>query len=429
MSSLGCETSRGSRKTLDVPHFEIFSGENVAIIGANGAGKSTLLQVIACLLHPAEGRIRVGGRVVGEDISPIDARRRMAMVLQRPYLLDATVFANVAIGLKMRYVPEDEIQERVDEALALFGIGHLANRHGRSLSGGESQRVSLARALVLGPELLLLDEPMSSLDVPTRMALLTELGRIIKKTQVTTVFVTHDVTEIPFLADRTVIMEGGKIIADGPVREVLRGEMRSALSQLSGATDWLLMEDGEGLDVTVSVSDSRTEAWNNLKQYIKVGPRGVETVSILDAVGRVLAEDITAPIDLPGFARSTKDGYAVQASSTFGASEGLPAFFSLRGRIRMGECTGLSLAPHECAAIATGGMMPEGADAVVMVEMCEVLDDETIAATHSVAPGENVVGAQEDVAAGTLILQQGRRLRPSDIAALAAMGSPRLRLL
>ncbi len=247
---------RGSRKTLDVSHFEIHSGENVAVIGANGVGKSTLLQVIACLLRPGEGQVCVRGHVVGEDISAIKARRRMAMVLQRPYLLDATVFDNVAVGLKMRRVPEDEMRDRVDEALALFGIEHLANRHGRSLSGGESQRVSLARALVLKPELLLLDEPMSSLDVPTRMALLTELGRIIEKTQVTTVFVTHDVTEIPFLADRTVIMDGGKIVADGPVREVLRQEMRGALSQLAGATNWLLTEDGERSDVAVFVSDS-----------------------------------------------------------------------------------------------------------------------------------------------------------------------------
>lgn len=166
----------------------------------------------------------------------------------------------------------------------------------------------------------------------------------------------------------------------------------------------------------------RVKAWDKLKQYIRTGPRESETVSIQDAVGRILAEDIVSPVDLPGFARSTKDGYAVPASSTFGASQGLPALLALRGRIRMGEPATMSLGLHECAAIATGGMMPEGADAVVMVEMCEVMDDNTIAVTHSVAPGENVVGAKEDIASGTLILPVGRRLRPSDIAGLAAMG-------
>jgi molybdopterin molybdotransferase len=166
----------------------------------------------------------------------------------------------------------------------------------------------------------------------------------------------------------------------------------------------------------------RVEAWDKLKQYITAGPKETETVSIEDAVSRVLARDIASPVDLPGFARSTKDGYAVLASSTFGASQGLPALLTLKGRISMGERAKLSLGPHECAAIATGGMMPEGADAVVMVEMCEVMDDETIAATHSVAPGENVVGAKEDIPSGTVILPQGSRLRPPDIAAFAAMG-------
>jgi tungstate transport system ATP-binding protein len=231
---------RGSRTTLDVSSFSVFRGENAAVIGANGAGKSTLLQVIACLLRPSKGKVYTRGQQVGTEITPFEARRRMAMVLQRPYLLDATVFDNVAIGLRMRHVPENEVKARVYDALALFGIRHLAERRGRSLSGGESQRVSLARAVVLKPEILLLDEPMSSLDTPTRIALLEELGRIIKKTGLTTIYVTHDVTEIPFLSDRTAIMDGGRIIADGPVRKVLHEEMRCALSQLTRAANWLI---------------------------------------------------------------------------------------------------------------------------------------------------------------------------------------------
>lgn len=172
----------------------------------------------------------------------------------------------------------------------------------------------------------------------------------------------------------------------------------------------------------------RAEAWDKLRQYIKVGPKESEKVNICDAVGRILAEDIVSPTDLPGFARSTKDGYAVRASSTFGASQGLPALLTLKGRIRMGEGATLSLGSHECAAIATGGMLPEGADAVVMVEMCEAMDDETVAVTHSVAPGENVVGAKEDIASRTHALSWGRRLRPPDIAALAAMGVPEVKV-
>ncbi|MFY9434787.1 MAG: gephyrin-like molybdotransferase Glp [Bacillota bacterium] len=166
----------------------------------------------------------------------------------------------------------------------------------------------------------------------------------------------------------------------------------------------------------------RVEAWDKLKEHIAVGPRETETVTIEDAVNRVLAQDIMAPVDLPGFSRSTKDGYAVLASSTFGASQGLPALLSLKGRINMGESAKVSLRPDECAAIATGGMVPEGADAVVMEEVCEVLDDETIAVTQPVAPGENVVGEDEDIPSGTLVLSRGSKLRPPDIGALAAMG-------
>lgn len=238
---------RGPRMILDIPHLRIRQGETLAVVGPNGAGKSTLLQVMACLARPNAGKVIIAGRVVERDASLIKVRRRMAMVLQRPYLLNATVFDNVAVGLRMRGVPRGEIRRRVESALATFGIEHLAARPGRMLSVGESQRVSLARAFVLEPEVLFLDEPMSSLDVPTRVALLAELGEIIRKTGVTTVFVTHDVIEIPFLAQRAIMMNGGRIVADGPCREVLGVELREALSRLVGSAEWLVSGDGGGV--------------------------------------------------------------------------------------------------------------------------------------------------------------------------------------
>lgn len=244
----GIKVKRGPRAVLDVPELRIACGETLAVIGPNGAGKSTLLQVMACLVPPSSGEVSVAGEVVGRDASPIKVRRRMAMVLQRPYLLNATVFDNVAVGLRMRGVPRGEIRRRVERALATFGIEHLAARPGRSLSGGESQRVSLARAFVLEPEVLFLDEPTSTLDVPTRMALLEELGEVVRETRVTTVFVTHDVIEIPFLAERTIVMSEGRIVADGPVREVLGAEMRGALSRLAGSAEWLMSTGGDGVE-------------------------------------------------------------------------------------------------------------------------------------------------------------------------------------
>lgn len=166
----------------------------------------------------------------------------------------------------------------------------------------------------------------------------------------------------------------------------------------------------------------RDEAWRRLEEHLKEGPHRVETVGLLQALGRVLAEDVVSPVDVPGFSRSTVDGYAVRACDTFGATEALPALLALAGEVRMGEQPGFALRPQQCARIATGAMLPEGADAVVMVETAEELDEATVVVARPVAPGENVVGASEDVARGDILLQRGLRLRPHDLAALAAVG-------
>ncbi len=238
----GVKVNRGTRLALDVPHLAVRRGETLAVVGPNGAGKSTLLQVMACLLRPSSGEVLVFGEAVRRTTSLVRLRRRMAMVLQRSYLLDGTVLDNVAVGLRMRGVRRDEARRRVERALCTFGIEHLSARPARTLSGGESQRVSLARAFVLEPEVLFLDEPTSSLDVPTRTGLLAELGEVVQRTGVATVFVTHDVIEIPFLAERTLVMLGGRVTADGPVREVLGADMRRALRDLAGSARWILSQ-------------------------------------------------------------------------------------------------------------------------------------------------------------------------------------------
>ncbi len=251
----GIAVRRGSRAVLSVPGLAVARGETLAVVGPNGAGKSTLLQVMACLVRPSSGRVSIAGRVVGRDTSAIAARRRVAMVLQRPYLLNATVFDNVAVGLRMRGVARGEVRRRVESALTAFGIEHLSRRPARALSGGESQRVSLARAFVLEPEVLFLDEPTSSLDMPTRVALLTELGEAVRRTRVTTVFVTHDVIDIPFLGERAIVMHEGRIVADGPVRSVLGPETQRAVDRLARCARWLGARDG-GVDAYVPVPDA-----------------------------------------------------------------------------------------------------------------------------------------------------------------------------
>ena len=210
---------RGERTVLRVDHLGVLEGEVLAVIGPNGAGKSTLLRVLGLLERPAEGTARFREDVVEWSSPLVPLRRRMASAFQEPLLCDATAFSNVALGLAFRHLPSAIIQERVRRWLARFGIGHLADRRARSLSGGEAQRVALARALVLEPEVLLLDEPFSSLDQPTREALLEDLGAILRQDRVTTVFVTHSREEALALGDRVAVMMGGQILqVDVPTR-------------------------------------------------------------------------------------------------------------------------------------------------------------------------------------------------------------------
>ncbi len=151
-----------------------------------------------------------------------------------------------------------------------------------------------------------------------------------------------------------------------------------------------------------------------------------EPVPLSAAEGRTLAEDIDADLDIPGFSRSTMDGYAVQGASTFGASEGNPAFLRVVGNVAMGAKPDVAVGPGEAARIATGGMLPKGSDAVVMVEHTEALDAETIEAYKSAAPGQHVIARGEDMCTGERLLHRGQRLRPQEIGLLAAVGRSRL---
>lgn len=149
---------------------------------------------------------------------------------------------------------------------------------------------------------------------------------------------------------------------------------------------------------------------------------GSERVPLEDALGRILARDIAAQSDIPGFDRSTMDGYAVSASSTFGASEGNPAYLTVVGSIDMGRASELTMGAGQAARIATGGMLPGGADSVIMVEHTDVIDDTTIEVHRSVAPGQHVVARDEDAAQGQTVLLPGTRLRAQELGVLAACG-------
>ena len=147
-----------------------------------------------------------------------------------------------------------------------------------------------------------------------------------------------------------------------------------------------------------------------------------KNVALNDCAGRILAEDVRADADLPGFTRATMDGYAVCGKSTFGASDGNPAYLVVRGSVPMGGEPDFSIKPGEAARIPTGGMLPQGADSVVMIEHTEAIDPQTIEVYRSVAPGQHVVAQGEDYRKDSVLLKAGTKIRPQETGLLAAFG-------
>jgi putative spermidine/putrescine transport system ATP-binding protein len=194
---------------VDALSLEIAGGEFVSLLGPSGCGKTTSLRMLAGFITPDEGDIRIGpDSVLG--LGP--EARPTAMVFQR-YTLWAhmNVFHNVAFGLKLRHVPEAQVKARVGKMLELVGLPGYEKRLPSQLSGGQQQRVALARALVVEPKVLLLDEPLSSLDARLRVALREEIRAIQRQLQITTVFVTHDQEEALAVSDRIAVMNLGRL--------------------------------------------------------------------------------------------------------------------------------------------------------------------------------------------------------------------------
>ncbi len=206
------------RLVLDMPYLALEPGRTLTVIGPNGSGKSTLLRVLALLERPTHGDLLVDGKRLGNGADVLHYRRRLALAMQQPFLRRTSVWENVATGLRFRRVPRDETRRRVDDWLDRLGVSHLARQDARTLSGGEARRVSLARALVLEPDILLLDEAFAGLDTPTRLSLIEDLQRILGRVDVSTVFVTHDRTEAQIMGDRLAV------IIEGRLRQIGRPE-------------------------------------------------------------------------------------------------------------------------------------------------------------------------------------------------------------
>ncbi len=218
----------GAVKALDDVSFSINEGEMFSIIGPNGAGKTTALRIIAGLLKPSEGEVLFHEELVS-DINRQDLRRQAPMVFQKPTLFNTTLFKNVAYGLRIRGVAEDEVRRTVLETLDLVQLKDLQNRLARTLSGGEQRRASLAMAIALDTEMLLVDEPTAYLDSESAEIVEATLKRLNRDRSTTVVMVTHNFLQAEVLANRATILHHGRISKVGTVSEIFRSELEGLM--------------------------------------------------------------------------------------------------------------------------------------------------------------------------------------------------------
>ncbi|MFW9813383.1 MAG: ABC transporter ATP-binding protein [Candidatus Thorarchaeota archaeon] len=220
--------SFGDVLALDEVNLSVDRGEMVSIIGPNGAGKTTALKVLGGLLSPSEGDLLFHDRSITDD-NRQNLRRQSPMVFQKPVLFNTTVFKNVAYGLRVRGISESQVRRSVLETLDLVQLTDLQNRLARTLSGGEQRRASLAMAIALDTELLLVDEPTAYLDNESAEIVETTLKRLNSERSTTIVMVTHNFLQAEVLANRAAILQHGRVSKSGTVREIFRSELDDLL--------------------------------------------------------------------------------------------------------------------------------------------------------------------------------------------------------
>jgi putative ABC transport system ATP-binding protein len=208
----------GAKRLVDDVSVAVEPGEVLAVVGASGAGKSSFLRLLNRLDEPTAGTVLVDGADY-RAIAPPDLRRRVGMVMQTAYLFPGSVAANIAFGPRQR--GEHMSPEQIDSLLARVGLAGTATRDVSRLSGGEAQRVSLARTLANAPEALLLDEPTSALDETSARGIEELIRDIIRERAMTCVIVTHNKPQAERIAAHTMVMESGRLVAIGPTQEVL----------------------------------------------------------------------------------------------------------------------------------------------------------------------------------------------------------------
>jgi spermidine/putrescine transport system ATP-binding protein len=237
VSLRGLRKSYGAHRVLDVSAIDVREGEFFSLLGPSGCGKTTTLRCIAGTVEPDEGRVVIGAR----DVTTVPTHRRNVGMVFQSYALfpHMTVRENIAYGLEGRGLGSDAIHQRVHDSLSLVALDGFGPRYPHQLSGGQQQRVAMARAVAYRPDVLLLDEPFSNLDVKLRTTLRAELKRLQHSLGITTVFVTHDQQEALALSDRIAVMNEGRIEQIGTPQEVYESPASAFVADFVGATNLL----------------------------------------------------------------------------------------------------------------------------------------------------------------------------------------------
>jgi putative spermidine/putrescine transport system ATP-binding protein len=231
------EKRYGALVTLDGIDLEVREGEFVTLLGASGSGKTTCLRIVAGFVSPDSGRVMIGDT----DVTHVPAHRRNTGMVFQQYALfpHLTVRENIAFGLRLRGCSARDIGTRVREALALVQLEALEGRYPNQLSGGQKQRVALARAVVIRPKILLLDEPLSALDLKLREELQVEIKRVQQMLGITTLFVTHDQNEALSMSDRVALMRDGRILQIAPPIELYERPADRYVASFVGKSNFL----------------------------------------------------------------------------------------------------------------------------------------------------------------------------------------------
>ncbi len=249
----------GNVTALDKINLHIKAGELFFLLGPSGCGKTTLLRLLAGFYQPDEGNIFFGDK----EVSKTPPHKRKTGMVFQSYALwpHMTVAQNVAFGLQQKKLPTKEIKEKVEEALVSVRMDAYATRKPNELSGGQQQRVALARALAIRPKCLLLDEPLSNLDAKLRIEMRTEIRRICKEFQLTTIYVTHDQTEALSIADRIAIFSKGHIEQIGNPLEVYKTPNNQFVAHFLGETNFIpgsvVASNGNEISIKTAIGDYR----------------------------------------------------------------------------------------------------------------------------------------------------------------------------